>query len=446
MKLPSSLLTKYIILILCALLVWPLIPALYYFPTKFTHHKTLYDTKELEDKWKEEATNLNGATERMINQRLQAINKLYPSAELFWVNSSGETRFVQSRIPNIPEQWTYTEIVLFMENSHQDDSLKLISLIGNDPNQGFMAIQIPKTNLIQYSGPYKTDYLLSLVIILACTSLTLISLLFFLRIRKRLVQLQSAMTVTSDNEIPNEVIVQNEDEIGKLEHAFNKMITQLKASRNRERKEEILRRQLIANISHDLRTPLTIIRQHAYTIQKEPASEKAVLSIQVMITKLDDVGRLIENLLSYNLLMAGKVQMEIKSIDVVEEMRKAIAEWYSVFEEKDFEIDINLPDDSLIWKVDSIWLRSIFDNLFQNILRHAHVGKYVGVEIVERNGDTFLIIKDKGMGMDTKSPQKGAGIGLGIVAVVTGEMNLHWNVSSSSRGTCHLLGENLNKT
>jgi methyl-accepting chemotaxis protein len=111
-------------------------------------------------------------------------------------------------------------MALFMENSHQDDSLKLISLIGNDPSQGFMAIQIPKSNLI-HSSPYKTDYLLSWVIIFACTSLTLISLLFFLRIRKRLVHLQSAMTETGDNEIPNEVIVQNEDEIGQLEHAFN---------------------------------------------------------------------------------------------------------------------------------------------------------------------------------------------------------------------------------
>jgi signal transduction histidine kinase len=195
-----------------------------------------------------------------------------------------------------------------------------------------------------------------------------------------------------------------------------------------------------------LRTPLTIIRQHAYTIQKNPASEKAALSIQVLINKLDDVGRLIENLLSYNLLMAGKVQMEIKSIDVIEEMRNALAEWYSVFEEENFEIEINLSDQSLIWKVDSIWLRSIFDNLFQNILRHAHVGKYVGIAIVERDGETFLFIKDKGLGMETKSQQKGAGIGLGIVALMTREMNLQWYVSTSSRGTYHLLGEMLNKT
>jgi methyl-accepting chemotaxis protein len=250
MKLPSSLLTKYLILLFCALLVWPLIPALYYFPSNFSHNKTLYETEELKDNWTEAAKNLNGASEDMINQRLQTINEHYPSAELFWVNSSGKTNFVQSKIPNIPEQWTYTEMELFMENIHQDDSLKLISLIGNDPGQGFMAIQIPKSNLIQ-SSPYKTDYLLSWVIIFACTSLTLISLLFFLRIRKRLVHLQSAMTETGDNEIPNEVIVQNEDEIGKLEHAFNRMIIQLSESRNREKEEESLRGQLIANISHD---------------------------------------------------------------------------------------------------------------------------------------------------------------------------------------------------
>ncbi|QGS68403.1 hypothetical protein CV093_07065 [Oceanobacillus sp. 143] len=67
-------------------------------------------------------------------------------------------------------------------------------------------------------------------------------------------------------------MIKKMDEIGKLEGAFNEMISQLKSSREIEQKEENLRKQLIANISHDLRTPLTVIRQHVYSAKNATAS------------------------------------------------------------------------------------------------------------------------------------------------------------------------------
>lgn len=113
----------------------------------------------------------------------------------------------------------------------------------------------------------------------------LISLLFFRHIRKRLLSLQSAMTLHGDNGLPMPILIKKNDEIGQLETAFNQMVEQLKESKERERAEEELRKQLIASLSHDLRTPLTVMNSHLYSLHKEPLSLNAQAAVKQMEQK-----------------------------------------------------------------------------------------------------------------------------------------------------------------
>jgi len=99
-----------------------------------------------------------------------------------------------------------------------------------------------------------------------------------------------------------------------------------------------------------------------------------------------------------------------------------------------------LPERSLIWNIDPIWFKSILDNLFQNVIRHAYSGKYIGVHSIERKGSIFIVIKDKGKGFEHASEVKGIGIGLSIVSLMIKEMNLDWEISTSSEGTRIFLG------
>ena len=132
----------------------------------------------------------------------------------------------------------------------------------------------------------------------------------------------------------------------------------------------------------------------------------------------------------------------MKEIDALEEMRNAVAEWYPLFEQEGFEIDVNLPEDiALVWHVDPLWLRSMLDNLFQNVIRHAKSGGYVGVHVMERNGLSCLEITDKGLGLEQPSSAKGAGIGLSIVSLMAKNMNLHWEIASSNAGTRVSIGK-----
>jgi len=264
----------------------------------------------------------------------------------------------------------------------------------------------------------------------------IISFLFFRGIRKRLLHLQEAMEIRDVDGLPIETKVKKKDEIGQLEQSFNRMVCELRESKNREQKEEQLRRELIANLSHDLRTPLTKIRAQSYSISKETLSEDGKQAIKAMETSIVSVDALIENLMSYTLLMASKYKFEPKEINIIRFVREQMTTWYSVFEKEGFEIDIELHSfENNEWQVDPIWLGRIFDNLFQNILRHASSGKYIGVETESTEYYDAFIIKDHGNGMKNESNAKGAGIGLSIVDIMVKGMNLDWEIESSESGT-----------
>ena len=155
------------------------------------------------------------------------------------------------------------------------------------------------------------------------------------------------------------------------------MVKELKESQQREREEEELRKQFISTISHDLRTPLTVIRQHVHTVRNNPASPQGQVSLSVIEHKLDDISNLMDNLLSYTLLSAGKYPL--RPIDIVEEVRNRVAQWYPVFEAKEFDVVVELPDETLLWDVDPLWFNRILDNVFQNVVRHAGAGRYIGI-------------------------------------------------------------------
>ncbi|VTR61369.1 phosphate regulon sensor protein [Actinobacillus pleuropneumoniae] len=265
----------------------------------------------------------------------------------------------------------------------------------------------------------------------------LVSWLFFVRIRKRLLRLRSAMTSShTATGIPQPVTLTKYDEIGQLEEGYNDMVIQLEEGQRRQREEEELRKSLIANLSHDLRTPLTVIRSHIFSMEREPLSPKGKESLSLIESKIADLGGLIDNLLSYNLLASGRVQLNMESADVLRIVKESAAAWYPVWEKAGIEPDIQVRDEPLHWNVDVLWFRRLLDNLFQNVARHARSGQYIGIHTEEREGlEGVLVISDHGPGIESDSGNKGTGIGLAIVDHLTREMGLGSHVESSDEGT-----------
>ena len=446
MRFRHSLLARYLLIIMVALILWPFVLPAYFIPAyllnKDFQHKAQYtDTDNVKEMWHHEAAELDGATPEQVEHKLRTLKEKHPHASMFWVDGLGETQLVLPEQSNIPAQWTLENSIVFM-NQRDEVPLTFVSYIGGDQSNGYIALQIPLSFTRLPTLSFIDDKFLGIYAFFVFGLFLFVSWLFFFRIRKRLVHLQTAMTETKENGIPEKIVVNKKDEISELGIAFNHMIDELTKSRQHEQEEEALRKRLIANISHDLRTPLTAIRGHAYALQKEPLSPRGKDSLHLIENKVDLLSRLLENLLSYTLLSAGKYTLQRKETDMIRLIRESMAGWYPVFEKEGFTVDVDLPEKTLIWNIDPHWVMRIVDNLLQNVIRHAKSGRYVGVRIVDLEGTTAILIEDRGPGLDVTTDKKGAGIGLSIVSLMIQEMQLGWKITSSTKGTQIYLYEN----
>ncbi|MCR8645133.1 HAMP domain-containing histidine kinase [Paenibacillus sp. N1-5-1-14] len=441
----QSLLTRYFIIILAGILFIPIIMPLasisYLLSTQiiegeFKPRFKYGNTAEIKDMWYAKAIEMEGKTDEYIHNDFEQLKKDYPEASFFWVDEKSVTRAEVPEQVNIPATWAAHEVVNFMKNSFNNDPYTIIAYMGKG-NKGpsFMVMQIPR-ELVTDDNPAGsgTPYYVSFVLITFILFIT-VSLLFFRGIRRRLLHLQDAMVIEDEQGIPQTIKLSREDEIGALEQSFNGMIEQMRESKARQTEEEELRKTLIANLSHDLRTPLTIMNGHLYGMQREQLTEQGQQSLKVIQEKSQGLGELIDNLLAYTLMTSGRYSLTFKSQDVLRIARESAASWYPIWEKANIEADIDLPDMTLMWRVDKAAFQRVVDNLFQNIIRHAAQGRYVGLFVEEREGRQALVIVDRGPGIDAKSDAKGAGIGMAIINYLIKEMKLDWSIDSSPEGS-----------
>ncbi|WNS41839.1 HAMP domain-containing sensor histidine kinase [Paenibacillus sp. MMS20-IR301] len=447
-----SLLSRYLLIIIVALLFIPVfIPLLFLGYNIFAslnqgepaaEHTPYSNISELEVKWHQEAQQLLGQEPEAIDERLGQLSTEYPLAGMFWVDGKGTTRVqLSSRLPElkeqaIPLQWSPADAIAFMKKSAARDPLAIVAFIGDkaEAGEGFMVMQIPES--VQGEPYLQTrGFWYMVLLLLLFAGFVVVSLLYFISIRRRLLRLQTAMRFTDTDRLPQLIALGRQDEIGQLEEAFNTMVLELGTSRTREAEEEGLRKRLVADLSHDLRTPLTVIRSHLHVLGREELSPRGQESLVLMDQRIDSLGVLIENLLSYNLLTSGRITLNLERRDVLRLLRESAAAWYPLWEKEGFEIEMELEAAPLYWMVDDSWFRRVLDNLFQNILRHARIGKYVAARTEIRGGKRVIVIADRGAGLNGGTDSKGAGLGLSIVDLLLKRMELEWSMQSTGKGT-----------
>ncbi|MGG2088692.1 HAMP domain-containing sensor histidine kinase [Priestia aryabhattai] len=444
MNVAQSLVTKYILIMIVAVLIIPLsfFAGSWLITVPFMHIQGLlneeYKGKSYyEQMWNQEAKKLDGANEETINKKLKLLKGKYPEASMFWVNEAGQTQLPLPYYELLPKQWSSSYTAEFIKRRYGNDPYTVLAFIGTDKKQGFMVIEVPEEAVelpIQKLDPAYYNIYLGFVCVIVLSFIVL-SLFFFLRIRKRLSALQVAMNNKDGQGIPLPVASEYTDEIGQLEQSFNQMVKQLHESRSREQQEAQLRQDLIMSLSHDLRTPLTTVRTHIYQLKSEEVTWNVQQALEVIDTKVEFVSSLIDNLFSYTLLLNGKYPYREEEVDMVRFFRKSIAQWYPLFEEENMEVDIQLPPQSLYWYGDVQWLERIIDNLCQNVIRHAKEGRFIGFRLVQEHNSSSLIISDKGSGFKKNSETKQNGVGLAVVDVMIKEMGLTWSIHSTKHGT-----------
>ena len=165
-------------------------------------------------------------------------------------------------------------------------------------------------------------------------------------------------------------------------------------------KSERLKTELITNVSHDIKTPLTSIINYVDLLKKENIQdEKAREYIEILDQKSQRLKKLTEDLVEASKVSSGNVKLNLEDIDIKELFNQTIGEFKDKFEEKDLKIETQIPKKDIKIKADSRYLYRIIENLFSNITKYALPSSRVYIDVVEKD-DKFVNISIKNISKD----------------------------------------------
>ncbi len=220
-------------------------------------------------------------------------------------------------------------------------------------------------------------------------------------------RLKNAAKSIKDGNLNHAIIAEKNDEIGQLTQSFEEMRVRLNESFEIQKQYEENRKELIAHISHDLKTPITTIKGYIEGIRDGIANtpEKYDRYIQTIYTKSVDLDRLIDELFLYSKLDLGKVPFVFEGFNLKNYLEDFIEELSFDLEEKDvkltFEYDKN--GDFNIY-ADREKLKRVFSNIIENSLKFMDKPKKVLLlTLHSKNGNLEIEISDNGLGIPEES-------------------------------------------
>ncbi len=225
---------------------------------------------------------------------------------------------------------------------------------------------------------------------------------------------------------------------------INDLTASLNSASEEIAKTDNLQKDLMANISHDLRTPLTMIKAYAEMIRDLSGNnpEKREQHLQVIIDETDRLTSLVTDILDLSKLQSGVAQMNYEQVDFSEHLKNLVSRFNLLNEIKDYKIELIAEDDIFIW-CDITKIDQVIYNFINNAITYTGDDKTVKVRLTRTAPDKGkLEVIDSGIGIDKENlkyvwdryyrvkkdgethrrAKKGSGLGL---AIVKGVLEMH---------------------
>jgi signal transduction histidine kinase len=273
---------------------------------------------------------------------------------------------------------------------------------------------------------------------------------------RQLQALHLGATRIASGKFGTRVQVQGTDEIADLANAFNRMSTELEQHFARERQLEHARRDLIAAVSHDLRTPLTSIRAMVEAINDGVVHDKETERryLGLIQSETEHLGRLIEDLFELSRIESGSLELKLSTIPLAELVSETVEVMKIQGQKKGVEVLVKYEGETPALPLDGPRIQRVLVNLIQNAIRHTPAGGRVQVQVGRRNGHVEVTVADSGEGIAPEDRSRvfdqfyrgeksrsresgGAGLGLaiakGIVEAHCGSIQVESNHGKGSR-------------
>lgn len=373
------------------------------------------------------------------------------------VYNGGETDFedISDKLPDFGDYDKGNENCIFI-GGENPFLIKQIDFFMTDTSQGSMFIVTKLGQVLPEVERLVREIVLATLLILGATGIILVGWIYQ-SIVKPLNQLHEAMHNISEGNLDFTLETTSHNEIGELCSDFETMRKRLKETAEEKLQYDKDNKELISNISHDLKTPITAIKGYVEGIMDGVADtpEKLNKYIRTIYNKANDMSHLIEELTFYSKIDTNRIPYTFSKINIDQYFRDCVEELKLDLEEKNIELTyFNYIEEDIVIIADAEQLKKVVNNIIGNSVKYIDKKKgIINIRIKDAGDFVQVEIEDNGKGIAIKdlpyifdrfyrtdasrnSLQGGSGIGLSIVKkIIEDHGGRIWATSKETTGT-----------
>ena len=224
--------------------------------------------------------------------------------------------------------------------------------------------------------------------------------------------------------------------------------TQLEKDVEKERLLLAERKELVDSLSHEMKTPLGIIRAYAEGLQDETDEAKKQKYAQVIVSEVERMNDLIVTLLDLSALESGTAQLNVTRFDFVELVETVAGRLLIDAPDTDFDLQYELPEQKAFVRTDRRRMEQVLDNLIVNAKKNVYLGGVLRLELTVDDGALHFSIFNQGRPIpesdlpkiwtkfyrDSGVEYSGSGLGLSIVAQILSMQKLPYGAENQAGG------------
>ena len=251
----------------------------------------------------------------------------------------------------------------------------------------YLGVSILQTIVIIGFSGYQTAELFSLFVLYKIVEVILLAMVVLQaqKIRKGTASMADGNldhTIDSEHMFPS--LKEHVSDLNRIREGANLAAQQ-------RMKSERFKTELITNVSHDLKTPLTSVINYIDLLQKEDVTqEQQEEYLKILERQANRLKKLMQDLLDASKAASGAVEMDIQELDLQVLMVQAVGEYQEKMEQLGLDLMINQPEESVLVKADSRQLWRVFDNVLNNICKYALPNTRVYID-EERNEQGYQV-------------------------------------------------------
>ncbi|MGE6259751.1 sensor histidine kinase [Heyndrickxia sporothermodurans] len=223
---------------------------------------------------------------------------------------------------------------------------------------------------------------------------------FLLIIRNKIKYLKlitNSVQNIANGKLGSTIIIKGNDELAQLSRNINLMSKELENKFEHERQIENAKNELITNISHDLRTPLTSIIGYLDLLRKKEYKNDDQLTdyVETIYSKSQELKSLINELFEYTKLTSPDVKLSFSVIDLGGLLEQIIGEYIPIFEKEGLRFQKSIPDEDLLVSMDVEEMVRVYDNLFMNAKKYSAKPTFIKINLDSDGKNALLSISNQ---------------------------------------------------